>query len=210
MNRITARRTALAALVAGTLTLAACGDDTDAGHGSMSNGATSASTSSGASAAAEDAYNDADVTFAAGMIPHHESAIEMAGLAVGRAADTRVLDLAGRIEDAQGPEIETLTGWLQQWGTDDAGGMAHRSMGHGKDGGMTGKDMAALEGAFGAEFDRLFLTQMVVHHRGAAQMAEAELAGGRSSDAITLAGTIRDSQAAEIAEMEQLLAELGG
>jgi uncharacterized protein (DUF305 family) len=208
MNRTTARRTALATLVAGTLTLAACGG-TDAGHGAMS-ADTSASASSDASPDAEDAFNDADVTFAAGMIPHHESAIEMAGLAAGRSADPRVLDLAGRIEDAQGPEIETLTGWLQQWDADATGGMDHGSMGHGEDEAMTGQDMAALAAASGAEFDRLFLTKMVAHHRGAVQMAEAELADGRNPDAIALAETIRDSQAAEIAEMEQLLAELGG
>jgi uncharacterized protein (DUF305 family) len=205
MNRSTALA---AALVAGTLVLAACGG-TDAGHGSMS-GDTSASTSSSTSAGAEAAYNDADVTFAAGMIPHHESAIEMAGLADGRAADPRVKDLAGRIQAAQGPEIETLTGWLQQWDADDAGGMSHGSMGHGEEEAMTGQDMAALTAAGGTEFDRLFLTQMVAHHRGAVQMAEAELADGRNPDAISLAETIRDTQATEIAEMEQLLDELGG
>ena len=105
MTRTTARLTQLAAaLVAGALTLTACGDDADAGHSSMGSSDTSAS----AGTSAEADFSDADVTFAAGMIPHHQSAIEMAQLAEGRAADPRVLDLAARIEAAQGPEIETL------------------------------------------------------------------------------------------------------
>jgi uncharacterized protein (DUF305 family) len=42
------------------------------------------------------------------------------------------------------------------------------------------------------------------------QMAEIEAADGLNTDAIALAESIRDSQTAEIAEMQQLLTELGG
>jgi uncharacterized protein (DUF305 family) len=56
----------------------------------------------------------------------------------------------------------------------------------------------------------MFLTMMIEHHRSAVQMAETEVASGRNSDAIALAGSIRDTQNAEIAEMRQLLTELGG
>jgi uncharacterized protein (DUF305 family) len=200
MTRITARLTQVAAALAvGTLALTACGDDP--GHSSMGNGDTSSS--------AETGFSDADVTFAADMIPHHESAIEMAQLAEGRAADPRVLDLAARIAAAQGPEIETLSGWLEQWGAEGEAGMDHGSMDHGS-GGMSEQDMQALTNARGAEFDRMFLIQMVAHHTGAVQMARTELSAGRDPDALAMAESIRDSQSAEVAEMEQLLAELGG
>jgi uncharacterized protein (DUF305 family) len=210
MTRTTARLTGLAgALVAGTLLLAGCADDSSdaAGHGSMmSDGSSSASSP----ASAEAGHNDADVTFASGMIPHHESAITMAQMAQDQAADQRVKDLAARIEAAQGPEIETMSGWLADWGaaasssaTDDGmGGMDHGDMG--------GMDTGALAGMSGAEFDRMFLTMMVEHHRSAVQMAETEAADGQNTDAIALAESIRDSQIAEIAEMQQLLTELGG
>jgi uncharacterized protein (DUF305 family) len=204
MTRTTARLPRLAAaLVAGILTLSACGDDADAGHSSM--GSSGSPTSADGSAEVD--VSDADVTFAAGMIPHHESAIEMARLAEGRAADPRVLELAARIEAAQGPEIETLSGWLEQWG---ASGMDTGSMDHGSRGMMSEQDMQALMYASGAEFDRLFLTQMIVHHTGAVHMAQAELSDGRDPDALAMAESIRDSQTAEIDEMEQLLTELGG
>ncbi|RZU30808.1 DUF305 domain-containing protein [Blastococcus saxobsidens] len=207
MTRTTTRLTQLAtALVAGTLVLSACGDDTTAGHDSMGSSDTSAS----AESSAEADFSDADVTFAAGMVPHHQSAIEMAQLAEGRAADPRVLDLAARIEAAQGPEIETLSGWLEQWGADGGTGMDHGGMDHGSDGMMSEQDMQALMNATGADFDRMFLSQMIVHHTGAVEMAEAVLSSGRNTDALAMAGAIRDSQSAEIAEMEQLLAELGG
>ena len=215
MTRTTARLTGLAgALVAGALMLAGCADDsTDAaGHGSMmSDGSSSAS--SPASAAAD--HNDADVTFASGMIPHHESAMMMAQMAQDQAADQRVKDLAARIEAAQDPELETMSGWLADWGaaasnsaTDDGmGGMDHGGM---DDGDMGGMDTGALAGMSGTEFDRMFLTMMIEHHQGAVEMAETEIADGQNADAIALAESIRDTQTAEIGEMQQLLTELGG
>ena len=51
---------------------------------------------------------------------------------------------------------------------------------------------------------------MVVGHRGAVEMARTEIAEGSNPDAVALAEEIADSQAAEIEEMETLLAELGG
>jgi uncharacterized protein (DUF305 family) len=88
-------------------------------------------------------------------------------------------------------------------------GMDHGGMDHGG-GMMSEEDMSALMAASGAEFDRLFLEQMIEHHTGAVEMAVTESAEGQNTDAIAMAGTIRDTQNAEIAEMRQLLPELGG
>ena len=211
MTRTTARLTGLAgALVAGTLLLAGCADDSsDTAHDGpmMGNSDTSDSGSDGA----EGSFNDTDVAFARDMIPHHQQAIQMARLADGQAEDSRVLDLAGRIEAAQQPEIETLSGWLEDWDA-DPGHMDDGMGGMGGDMGgmMSEQDMHSLMNATGADFDRLFLEQMIVHHEGAVEMAEAEISGGQNAQAIELAESIRDGQTAEIAEMEQLLTELGG
>ena len=197
MTHTTARLTGLAgALVAGTLLLAGCADDSSnaTGHGSMMSN--SGSVSSSASAEAD--HNDQDVQFASGMIPHHESAITMAQMAQDQAADPRVKDLAARIEAAQAPEIETMSGWLADWGaavssspTDD--GMGGMDPGGMDDGGMGGMDTGALAGMSGADFDRMFLSMMIEHHRSAVEMAETEVAEGQNADAIALAESIRDS-----------------
>ena len=196
-------------LLAGALVLTACSDDSVASHtASMPSGSAE---SSDTTTSEVGTFNDADVTFAQGMIPHHEQAVEMAQMAEERAENPRVLDLASRIEQAQEPEIDTLTGWLEEWGADDSGtgGMGHDSMGHGG-GMMSEEDMNALMAASGAEFDRLFLEQMIEHHTGAVDMAVTESAEGQNPDALAMAGTIRDTQNTEIAEMNQLLTELGG
>ncbi|ROS41439.1 DUF305 domain-containing protein [Amycolatopsis thermoflava] len=145
-------------------------------------------------------HNQADVDFARMMIPHHEGALEMAGLAPGRSTDQRVLDLAARIQRAQDPEIQQMRGWLTQWGAPAT------PMDHSMPGEMGHDDMTALEHATGVEFDRQFLRMMIEHHQGAIEMAQTELAEGSNADAKALAQRIIDSQQAEIAEMQAMLA----
>lgn len=191
---------ALVILLFTALVLTACGNDaseTGSGEGDTKTATTE--------------FNDADVTFAQGMIPHHEQAVEMAELATDRAESDDVKRLAADIEAAQAPEIEQLTTWLEQWGAEaPSGAMDHGDMGHGDSGGdmsgmMTEEDMTMLEGAQGADFDRAFLEMMVVHHEGAVEMAETEVADGENPDAIEMAETIISTQEAEIAEMRELL-----
>lgn len=150
-------------------------------------------------------FNDADVLFLQMMIPHHEQAVEMAELATDRAASPEVKELAAQIEQAQAPEIETMTGWLEDWGESvDMGGMDMREM-DGMQGMLSDEQMASLEAASGAEFDELFLTRMREHHLGAVMMAEEELEAGEFADAKALAQTIIDTQQAEIERIDELL-----
>lgn len=101
---------ALLVVAAAAMTIAACGDDDDSAADPSS--ATSAAT--GDVAGSE--FNDADVAFAQGMIPYHEQAVEMADIALEPAneAGPEVVDLATRMKEAQDPEIELMTGWLER------------------------------------------------------------------------------------------------
>ena len=186
---------AIALLATAGLSLTACGEDT----GSDATGTESSA-----------AVNDADVTFAQQMIPHHEQAVEMAQLAQGRASSEEVLSLAEDIEAAQGPEIDTLQGWLETWGEDvPASGMEHGDMGHDSDSPMPGmmdaEQMSDLMAASGVDWDRMFLEMMIEHHEGAVEMAEAEVDQGETADAVALAEKIIGDQQAEITQMQQLL-----
>lgn len=153
------------------------------------------------------AFNDADVTFVQGMIPHHEQAVEMAKMANTQAASAKVKDLATRIEGAQGPEIAKMRGWLKDWGKSGTSEDSMDGMDMG-DGMMSAGDMKQLRGAKGASFDKLFLTMMVGHHEGAVKMAEQELKDGKSDDAKSLARAIIAAQQREIAEMKTLKASV--
>ena len=164
--------------------------------------------------AADAAFNAGDVTFAQGMIPHHQQAVEMATIALdpARSAGSKVKDLATRIQGAQDPEIELMTGWLTEWGQPE-NGMGGRSV-DGKDmadmpdmeGMMTADEMTGLEAATGPAFDKLWLDMMVRHHQGAVAMSKTAKTDGKAAVVKELAGKIISAQEAEIAEMKQLLA----
>ncbi|MEJ1923077.1 DUF305 domain-containing protein [Microbacterium sp. KHB019] len=185
------------------LALSGCADNSTA----PSSETTSPSQSSSASQATE-----ADEMFVTMMIPHHQQAIEMADILLAKdGADPRVVELAEQIKAAQGPEIDRMLGWLEDWDVDydpdSMGGMDHGSMG-GDDGMMSEEDMTLLEDADAAEASRLFLEQMIVHHEGAVDMAQTALDDAQNPDVLDLAQQVIDDQTAEIATMEELLGQL--
>jgi len=201
-----------------SLTLAACGGHDMDGMGSSASPSSSSSPSSsgdGGSASVDAAHNEADTTFAQGMIIHHRGAVEMADLAVEKAESPEVRALAERISAAQGPEIETMSSWLEAWGEEvpegaSMDGMDHSGMeGMGMGGMDTEESMSMLEGVSGAEFDRMFLEMMVEHHQGAVEMAQTQQADGENPQAVELAATIEADQSAEIQEMQDLLTQVG-
>ena len=155
------------------------------------------------------------MTFAQQMIPHHSQAVKMATLAATRAKDPAVKKLAAQIVAGQGPEIETMQSLLEAWGqplVSTMEGMDHSAMSpeemtnmSAEMPGMAGDtELKALAAAKGAEFDRMFLTMMIEHHRGALQMAKAERADGKDPAALTLAEQMETAQQREIKSMKKL------
>ena len=211
MSTRSLRAAAAAGGAALVLLLAGCTDNSgteDAGastthdHGSMSQG----SMSPHADPAAD--HNDADVSFAAGMVPHHEQAIEMSDIILAKQGiDQRVVDLANQIKAAQGPEIATMQQWLTGWGAPAMNHEGHdmSDMGMGM---MSDQQLEQLRQAQGADAAKQFLTGMIAHHEGAVRMAQTELDTGKAEDAKKLARDIIDAQQREIATMKQFLGSL--
>jgi uncharacterized protein (DUF305 family) len=57
--------------------------------------------------------DDPDVAFAAGMLPHHEGAVEMAKIELKYGKDPEMLELARKIVAAQAAEIAQMKAWLK-------------------------------------------------------------------------------------------------
>ena len=195
-------RLSTAAAALGLVALLGGCSDNMAGMPGMGSSASPATSSS-----ATAAFNNADVTFVQMMIPHHEQAVDMSNMLLAKSGvDPDVQALAQQIKAAQGPEITLMTGWLTAWGQPTAsgemGGMHHG----GEDGVMTPGQMEALDGADGANGQRLYLEGMIKHHIGAVTMAREELDDGQNRDAVNLARTITDTQTVEITTLENLLA----
>ncbi len=197
-RRLTYCAAGAALLVAG---LAACSNDDNS--------------DADADVTSDTSHNDADVAFAQEMIPHHAQAIEMSELVPDRAESPEVQALAEDIEAAQQPEIDLMSDMLVGWDEDvpdiegsDGEGSDGGHEGHGADdmpGMMSHDEMAELDAATGADFDRMWLTMMIEHHEGAITMSEDVLADGTDTDVGHLAEEIIDVQQAEIDQMQGLL-----
>jgi len=161
-------------------------------------------------------YNQADVAFMQGMIPHHAQALVMARMAKTHGAREDVRILSERIIVAQTDEITLMRNWLRDRGqvvpAADAPHHKHMMNGIAHDmlmpGMLTPEELAALEKARGPEWDRLFLAGMIKHHEGALTMVDElfEAYGALQDDEMfKFASDIHADQTTEIDFMQKML-----
>ena len=153
------------------------------------------------------------------MIHHHAQAIEMARLAPTHGASASIEVLAARIINAQNDEIATMQAWLRDRGqaVPEVHVTGTHVMVHGAahdmsmPGMLSPEQLRQLDEARGAEFDRLFLTYMIQHHRGAVTMVHDLFAtdgAGQDEAVFKFASDAQVDQATEVARMERMLAAL--
>ena len=182
-------------------------------------------------------YTQADIDFMSGMIHHHAQAITMSRWAPSHQASDAVQRLTARIINAQTDEIKLMQTWLmdrnQAPPTVDSTGHvsmpgAHAMAGHDMSAmpgmAMSGMDMPAMPGmltdaqmqelnaARGEAFDRLFLTYMMQHHRGAVTMVKTLFSSpgaGQDESVFKFANDVEVDQSTEIKRMLSMLLEMG-
>jgi uncharacterized protein (DUF305 family) len=146
------------------------------------------------------------------MIPHHAQAVLIAGWAKTHGASDALQRLCERIVVAQRDEIALMQTWLRDRGEPVPEGTAHHGhVGALMPGMLTAAQLDELDRARGVEFDRLFLTFMILHHEGAVTMVDALFASeGSGQDEIVfrLASDIYADQTTEIERMEKMLKQL--
>jgi len=160
-------------------------------------------------------YTAAGVQFTSGMIGHHAQAIVMSDWAPSHGASAAVQSIAQRIIVSQTDEIKFMQDWLRARNqvvppTDPRGyampGMSGPMLMPGM---LTPVQMTELDHARGADFDRLFLRDMIMHHRGAigmvAQLMDSGEGAGEDDALLTYATNVAADQAAEIGRMEHML-----
>lgn len=145
--------------------------------------------------------SETDGAFITGMVPHHETAIEMAQIAMDRAEHPQIKQLADDIVAAQTEEIVILDDLHQRLYGEPVGQMSHGSLGLSEEMMGMGMDMEALETA--RPFDREFIDMMIPHHQGAIRMAQIQLAEGDDAETKSLAEAIITAQSREISEMNE-------
>ncbi len=162
-------------------------------------------------------YTAADVHFMAGMIVHHAQAVLIAGWAPAHGASPALRALCERIVVGQRDEIAVMQRWLRERhelvpDVDPRGhtmpGMDHPMLMPGM---LTSVQLAQLDSARGPEFDRLFLTFMIQHHRGALTMVRELIdtpGAARDGPLFQIASDVSADQTAEIDRMARMLDDL--
>lgn len=179
------------------------------------------------------ADTSAEAGFARDMQVHHQQGVELAMLVRDLTDDAEVRLLAYDIATTQAQQAGQMYGWLSAWGLPQAGsepamawmmqpapGESDPASGHDMDtadastsgpgalmpGMATPEQIAQLRAASGVEAERIFLDLMIAHHQGAVEMADALLARSSNEVVTSLARSIVESQTAEVAVMEDMLA----
>jgi uncharacterized protein (DUF305 family) len=152
-----------------------------------------------------------------GMIMHHSQAVEMTALIPSRTENKEIRVLGARISLSQTDEIKFMKRWLAARGAPVSTAMPGMSGmdNSGKQmpsmpGMLTAAQMNALRQAYGAEFDRRFLTGMIQHHSGALTMVKQLFdtpGAGQDADLFNFATDVDNTQRAEISIMQDLLKE---
>ena len=140
------------------------------------------------------------------MVPHHQGATGMAGIALTHGEHPQITRLARAIVAAQDREIVQMKAWRTAWYGSDRTPSTMATLP-----GMTaaqmdmqmGHDMLALKTA--KPFDKAFIGAMLPHHDSAIAAAKLELARGAHPDLKALALGIIEAQAREVGLMTAYL-----
>ncbi|MFG1884286.1 DUF305 domain-containing protein [Micromonospora sp. NPDC049102] len=178
------RATHLAWLVAASL-LAACA-------GPSARPPTTASPVAADSAPAAADLSGIDVVFLSTMVGHSERTLQIVRLARDRLRDDALRTLAAAIEVTEADELSTMRGWLPTTGP-GANAAGHDHAGHGDD---TALDR--LRAAPDTDVDRVLREVLADHQRAAADLARAQVGGGRDERVRDLARRIEQSRTAEV------------
>jgi uncharacterized protein (DUF305 family) len=166
-------------------------------------------------------FTAADVSFMQGMIHHHAQAVVIARWAPTHGASDDVKILASRIDVGQRDEIAFMLRWLRDrhltapdpeamyLAAEHEASMPEMAMADSLMPGMlTAKQLAQLSAATGSEFDRLFLTFMIHHHRGALTMVDhlfSVQGAGQELYVFRFASDVSVDQTTEIDRMRTML-----
>lgn len=136
--------------------------------------------------------------FVAGMIPHHQEAVDTANEVLARGGSTaEILTLATEIITAQETEIAMLKEWHLAWyGEAYVKNDSYQPM------------MRDLSQLSRAALDQQFLEDMIPHHMGAIMMAQSVRPYIEHQEVTDMADAIMQTQTAEIQLMQKLLKTL--
>lgn len=124
-------------------------------------------------------HNAADVTFATQAVQLRDQAATLATKATTASTDARVQALATTIAGDVTPSVNTMNGWLAQWGQPAAGSVPGQVV----PGLLTSAQVQQLESATGTPFDMQWLQAMRGNLQASKTIATTEASKGSNAAA---------------------------
>ena len=141
-----------------------------------------------------------DAMFLQMMIPHHAQAVIISEYALTNSKNEQILKIAKQIKADQAGEIMQMKKWLKDDGLGEDAGHSMSAMA-----GMLSSDqLATLKNSKADAFDKLFLNNMIEHHKGALQMVSM-IENSKVEALRDFAASIALAQQAEIDQMMEIL-----
>lgn len=154
--------------------------------------------------------NDTDMDFTAGMIPHHQGAVDMAKIELQYGTDPDMRFLASKIIQFQEMEIGEMKHWLWVHNYPQGALATQRGARGAEELKRTMETMhEQMNISYTGNADIDFALGMIPHHQGAIDMAYALLRHGQNPQLIELSRGIIDAQTQEIALMRRWLRSRG-
>ena len=143
-----------------------------------------------------------DRAFIDAMVPHHQSAIEMAEAAKQAGlSQPDLITVADDIIESQQAEIDEMLSWRREWfGSSEIDPNGAAALGLSEE--AMGMEHHADEIKSADDVDQAFATWMIPHHEGAIAMAYLALERGQHDQVRMLAEGIIDAQEREIKILE--------
>ena len=147
-----------------------------------------------------------DLQFIDQMTMHHQGALMSTAAMIADSDRPELRQLAAAIEVSQTAQIDQMQTWRTEWYGDaaaTAGGMdiaRTEQM-------MSGEAMSGMGDMMGGRGEDMYLQMMIVHHQLGVDMAEEAITRSERPEVRQLAQEIADEQSAQIALMQNYLAE---
>lgn len=143
-----------------------------------------------------------DAAFAAGMVPHHQGAVEMAKLELVQGKDLVLRKLAENIVQTQQQEIEQMNRFLASKPAYAVQAKSLSAMNLAYIKAIEPMHEKMMQGMMQADPDTAFAAGMLAHHEGAVEMAKLEWRYGKNKAIRELAQNILHAQQGEIELMD--------
>lgn len=152
-----------------------------------------------APAQADAQHNQADVAFVNSVVLLRQQAVQLGYLGKSNATDAKLKTLSGTFSTEQYPALDTLIGWLGQWGAPSPSPTATPVSGL-----LSPADLQQLQGLKGSAFDTKLVADLLANHQAVLAAVNTELSTGSNPQAKQVAQVLGSGEQAEINQLNAL------